>query len=135
MKKSDKTLVFLCLFIFVIGLIFLLCVLNPNSKEIAPSILKLKKEGQDYRLVDKIEECNGGYEEFYHDDEYIYYFECTKKDLTYIQWEDGTITKMMDELNSGNITFDSLVKHGLIHNKKKIQEENKTIEENTTNEN
>ena len=135
MKKSDKTLVFLCLFIFVIGLIFLLCVLNPNSKEIAPSILKLKKEGQDYRLVDKIEECNGGYEEFYHDDEYIYYFECTKKDLTYIQWEDGTITKMMDELNSGNITFDSLVKHGLIHNKKKIQEENITIEENTTNEN
>ena len=135
MKNSDKPLVFLCLFIFVIGLIFLLCILNPNSKQIAPNILKLKNENQDYRLIDKINECKDGYEEFYHDDEYIYYFTCTKKDLIYIQWEDGTITKMMDELNTGNISFDSLVKHGLYHNKKKIHEdENVTEEENNTNE-
>lgn len=134
MKKNDKNLIFLCLFIFVVGFIFLLCVINPNSKQITPSILKQKNENQDFRIIDKIEKCEDGYEEFYHDDEYIYYFNCTKKDTIYLSWEDGTITKMMDELNSGNVSFDRLVKHGLLHNRKKIHEDNESLEDNTTNE-
>ena len=138
--KSEKLMIFgLCLVIIIIGLVFILCVSNPNSSQISPIKLKQRSDNQDYRIIDKIEKCEGGYEEFYHDDDYVYYFNCTKKDKINLVWEDGTITKMMDELSSGNISLDSLIKHGLLHNRKSLHEEenntNETLEENNTNKN
>ena len=138
MKPKEKfELIFICVLILLAGGLLYIYFADLGDDSYLPNIIKNPFAKTKYEIIDKIEVCEDGYEELYKDDTYIYYFDCNKKNLIYLEWEDGTITPLMDELNSGNVKIDSLMKNGLKCNKKLINEENETeenqtIEENTT---
>jgi hypothetical protein len=140
MKSKDKfEVLFICLLILIGGGLVYIFFADLDD-DFFPNIVKNLHSNSDYQIIDKIEECSDGYEEIYRDTDNIYYFECNKINFIYLEWEDGTITSMKEELNSGNVSIDSLLEHGLKCEKKSIIEENTTIEvedaqENKTDEN
>ena len=134
MKSKDKfEILFICLLILIGGGLVYIFFADLDD-DFFPNIVKNLHSNSDYQIIDKIEECSDGYEEIYRDTDNIYYFECNKMNFIYLEWEDGTITSMKEELNSGNVSMDSLLEHGLKCSKKSIIEENTTIveDENAT---
>ena len=134
MKSKDKfEVLFICLLILIGGGLVYIFFADLDD-DFFPNIVKNLHSNSDYQIIDKIEECSDGYEEIYRDTANIYYFECNKINFIYLEWEDGTITSMKEELNSGNVSIDSLLEHGLKCEKKSIIEENTTIveDENAT---
>ncbi len=134
MKSKDKfEVLFICLLILIGGGLVYIFFADLDD-DFFPNIVKNLHSNSDYQIIDKIEECSDGYEEIYRDTDNIYYFECNKINFIYLEWEDGTITSMKEELNSGNVSMDSLLEHGLKCEKKSIIEENSTIveDENAT---
>ena len=135
MKFKEKLeIVFICLLILIAGGLVYIYFADIDADNYFPNIIRNPFSKTKYQIIDKIQICEDGYEEIYKDDEYIYYFDCEKSKHVYLEWEDETITPMMDELNSGNVKIDSLIKNGLKVNKKPIVENNET-EENDTEEN
>lgn len=133
MKGKEKfEVMFICILILVVGGLLYIYFADLDTEFLPNSVKDIFKK-QDYEIIDKIEECNETSEEFYSDDNYVYYFNCRKSHLIYLEYEDGTIKPMMEELNSGNVKIDSLLDHGLRCSKKSIIEENGTLEENETN--
>lgn len=72
-----------------------------------------KSDSKDYTIEDTTEVCAQSLEEIYRTNDYIYYLPCVKSDNLYLIWVDGTKTKMIDDLNSGKVSIESLQKHGL----------------------
>jgi hypothetical protein len=131
MKSKDKfEVLFICLLILIGGGLVYIFFADLDD-DFFPNIVKNLHSNSDYQIIDKIEECSDGYEEIYRDTDNIYYFECNKINFIYLEWEDGSITNMKDELNSGNVNVESLIKHGLDCKIKRIEEENETISDNS----
>ena len=134
MKSKDKfEIVFICLLILIGGGLLYIFFADIDADNYFPNIIKNINHNSNYQIIDKVEDCSGGYEEIYRDNENIYYFECNKSNFIYLEWEDGSITSMKDELKSGNVNVESLIEHGLDYKVKSIEEENKTVEDNSTN--
>ncbi len=136
MKAKEKfELIFILIVIILVGGLVYIHFADLSSDSYLPKNIKDLFNRNNYEIIDKIEVCEGGKEEFFTDEEYTYYFDCDKSKFIYLEWDDGTITPMMDELNSGNVKIDSLIDHGLKCNKKSLyEEENETNETSETNE-
>ena len=129
MKGKEKfEIIFICILILIVGGLVYIYFADLDSEYLPSSVKSLFKK-YDYEIIDKIEVCENGREEFFTDDEYIYYFDCDKSKLIYLEYEDGTIKPMMDELTSGNVKIKSLIEHGLKCSKESLIEDNET---NTT---
>lgn len=76
----------------------------------------------DYKILDKTEECEEQEEILYQDTEYTYYFSCKKSNNIYLEWNNGEVTLMVDELNSHKVSIDSLINHGLEIGKRNNEE-------------
>ena len=134
MKAKEKfEIIFICLLILIGGGLLYIYFADLDGDSYIPKNVKELFSKNNFAIIDKIEDCSGGREEFYTDEEYIYYFECNKSKLVYVEYDDGTIKPMMDELNNGNISIGSLINHGLKCSKQSLLEENET-ELNETNE-
>ncbi len=132
MKSKDKLeILFICLLIIIGGGLLYIFYADIDADNYFPNIIKINHENSNYQIIDKIDDCSGGYEELYRDEDNIYYFDCNKINFIYLEWEDGSITNMKDELNSGNVNVESLIKHGLDCKIKRIEEENETISDNS----
>ena len=67
----------------------------------------------DYRIIDSSETCADSLEEIYQTDTHTYYLPCEKSGDLYLQWNNGLITYLKDDLNKSNVSIESLIKHGL----------------------
>jgi len=76
----------------------------------------------DYKILDKTQECIEAEEVFYKDLEYTYYFTCEKSKNIYLEWNNGEVTLMTDDLNSGKVSINSLIDHGLEIGKRNNEE-------------
>lgn len=77
----------------------------------------------DYKILDKTEECEEKEEILYQDTEYTYYFSCKKSNNIYLEWNNGEVTLMVDDLNSNKVSIDSLINHGLEIGKRNNEEQ------------
>ena len=69
---------------------------------------------KDYRIVDNVDSCTQKFMDcFYKNDNGEYCFECKKSNEVLLEWSDGSQTKMIDSLNDGTVTIESLIEHGL----------------------
>ena len=77
------------------------------------ALYELTKD-KDYRIVDNIDSCSQEFMDcFYKNDNGEYCFECKKSSEVLLEWSDGSQTKMIDSLNDGTVTIESLIEHGL----------------------
>ena len=69
---------------------------------------------KDYRILDNIDSCEEKFMDcFYKNDNGEYCFACKKSNEVLLEWSDGSQTKMIDSLNDGTVTIESLIEHGL----------------------
>ena len=103
MSKKKKEIILTVIILTILLILTTICYLKykPNEEE------------EDYTIVDTTEICAEALEEIYKDDSYTYYLPCMKSDNIFLKWKSGVMTKMMDELKSGNVTIKSLINHGL----------------------
>lgn len=133
MKAKEKfEVIFICLLILIGGGLLYIHFADLNEDDYIPKNIKDIFKKQDYNIIDKIEECNDSREDFYSDEEYIYYFNCRKSNLIYLEYEDGTIKPMKEELNNGNVSLESLLNHGLKCEKEYVLNDNATLDDNET---
>lgn len=77
------------------------------------ALYELTKD-KDYRIIDNIDSCSKKFMDcFYVTDEQEYCFECRKSNEILLEWTDGSQTKMIDSLNDGTVSIESLIEHGL----------------------
>lgn len=100
------------IFIFIIaGFIlfgFALLFMNINNKNADESI----------EIIDATYACDNVYEEFFSDDDYIYYFPCYKSSSIYVKYTNGNKELVVDALNNNNVTIKDLENAGLKFYKK-----------------
>lgn len=129
MNSKDKfEIAFMSLLIVIIVGLALIC-LNPNysTDMYASSQNSYSNNEKDYKILDKTEICAEAIEEFYSDANYTYYFNCIRSGSIYLEWDNGEVSLMKDDLNSGKVTITSLFEHGLNASKRPIIN---TLEEN-----
>ena len=69
---------------------------------------------KDYRILDNIDSCEEKFMDcFYKEGETYYCFECRKSTEVLLEWSDGSQTRMIDDLEKGNVTIESLIANGL----------------------
>ena len=74
---------------------------------------------KDYRILDNIDSCEEKFMDcFYKEGETYYCFECRKSTEVLLEWSDGSQTRMIDDLEKGNVTIESLIANGLLKNDK-----------------
>ena len=72
------------------------------------------KTPPDYIILDKSEACNETtIIDIYRDEEYTYYLNCKNPDNIYLEWNNGVVNLLEDDLNDGKVTINSLIEHGL----------------------
>lgn len=77
------------------------------------ALYELNKD-KDYRIVDNVDSCTQKFMDcFYQAEDGEYCFECKKSTEVLLEWSDGSQTKMIDSLNDGTVTIESLIEHGL----------------------
>ena len=77
-----------------------------------------EKEKDSIEIIDATYACDNVYEEFFSDDEYIYYFPCYKSNSIYVKYSNGNKELVVDALNNNNVTIKELDKAGLKFYKK-----------------
>lgn len=103
--KKNKVLKIAIIVVMLLIIIFLFI----SNQE----LINKKNNSNDYTIIDTTEICAEALEEIYSDDDYTYYLPCIKSSNIYIKWDNGDIHKLMDDINNGKVTMDSLIKHGL----------------------
>ena len=69
---------------------------------------------KDYRIVDNVDSCTQKYMDcFYKNENGEYCFECKKSTEVLLEWSDGSQTRMIDDLENGKVTIESLIANGL----------------------
>lgn len=126
-KKKLEVVFVVAVTVLVIGLAYI-GFASPSDEE-STFPMDEKSKDIDYLILDKSESCDSMKEVFYEDDDNIYYFPCTKSNTIYLQWKNGEINLMKDELESGKVTIASLMEHGLPAQVDSKHEENKDVEE------
>ncbi len=101
-------------FITVLSLILIaLSVIAFTKVDKTDDLYEMTKQ-RDYQIIDKNDECTQKYEDcFYKKDGVNYCYECKKSKEVLLQWQDGSQTKLIDSLNDGKVTIESLIEHGL----------------------
>lgn len=64
-------------------------------------------------IIDATYMCDNYHEKFYEDNEYIYYFPCTKSSSLYIKYQNGNKYLVTSALEEEKVTIDELIKSGL----------------------
>jgi len=57
--------------------------------------------------------CSSSYEKFYEDNEYIYYFTCSKSDSVFVKFPNGNKLLVNRALNENKVTINELIDAGL----------------------
>ena len=99
-KKSIICLLAVGIILFVAGLFFLFSkekVFNKSTIEI----------------IDATYVCNNSAEQFYEDNNYIYFFPCVKSNSVYVKFENGNKMLVVDALEEKKVTIDELITAGL----------------------
>lgn len=109
LKRIIKSIFITALALIFVGLaVIAFCDLRNDEGATKPV------ETIDYKILDKTgDTCAEALDYFYSDLNYNYYFTCIKSDSIYLEWNNGKITKMMDDLNTKKVTINSLLEHGL----------------------
>ena len=69
---------------------------------------------KDYRIIYNIDSCEEKFMDcFYKEGETYYCFECRKSTEVLLEWSDGSQTRMIDDLENGKVTIESLIANGL----------------------
>ncbi len=67
----------------------------------------------DYTIKDENTECIKGEELLYESKDYNYYLPCLSSYKIYLEWSSGDRDLVKNALNSGKVTIESLIEHGL----------------------
>ncbi len=89
------------------------CLSNVENKKIK-TIIDKTLNTQDFACLDVIED-------FYQDENYIYYFNCAKGYAIVVVYEDETEEKVEDALKKGTITISDLDKYNITYGKREIK--------------
>ena len=100
MKKKIITIG--CIILGVIAITLGLILVDKNQKN------KNKIE-----ILDATYACNQVLEKFYEDDDYTYYFPCTKSNSIYVKYKDGSKTLVVSALEDKKVTINELIDAGL----------------------
>lgn len=57
--------------------------------------------------------CSSSYEKFYEDNEYIYYFTCSKSDSVFVKFPNGNKMLVINALSENKVTIDEIIDAGL----------------------
>jgi len=74
---------------------------NLNTKEEILEIVDTSKNIKDFS-------CDEALEEFYQDDNYVYYFSCIKSSYVIVKYKDGSQVTVRKSLKNGDITISDL---------------------------
>lgn len=69
-------------------------------------------------IIDATYACDDMIEEFYSDNDYIYYFPCTKSSSIYVKYANGNKELLVNALQSNKVTIKKLESAGLKFYKK-----------------
>ena len=100
MKK--RIIIILCS-LGVAALIIGVILLNKNN------ILSKKK----LQIIDATYQCAEALEQFYEDDEYIYYFPCIQSDAVFVKFENDNKMLVTRALEDDKVTIEELIDAGL----------------------
>lgn len=68
----------------------------------------LSIDTSDFEVIDETEMCAQALEQFYEDDDNVYYFNCIKSATTFVKFVDGTKMTIKDAVNNELITIEQL---------------------------
>lgn len=70
-------------------------------------------------ILDATYSCDGNYQRFYEDREYIYFFPCTMSNSVFVLFPNGNKQLVVNALEEEKVTIDELIKAGLNVDKRK----------------
>lgn len=108
LKIVLKSILFTTIGILFVAL-FIIAFSNLNSEETT----KPEDIAKDYQIIDYNGICPEVVECFYNDGKKDYCLSCNKSDKIILSWNDGSQSKMIDDLKEGKVSIQSLIDHGL----------------------
>ena len=113
-KKMKLKMIIKSIFVTVLSLILVALAVIAFMKIDKTDDLYSLTGKKDYRILDNIDSCEEKFMDCFYKKRQTYYcFKCSKSTEILLEWSDSSQTRMIDDLEKGNVTIESLIANGL----------------------